>query len=180
MCGEKPKVLLSKKELSELPYQKFRKSNVHCYMDRTDESYLGGKYCAFNDLHYAKFSTYYRCNTSKSRESGSEYQPDELLKTFVAQNHKENDYPKVIKLMQSKEKDEVSWSKESSLIMCWILSYIQKDLWAKIYLLMSFCPFKNENELYQEHHHCTKINFLEPGVQDVITIIKLSLNHLII
>ena len=68
LCGERVKVLLSVKQLSELPddcLNNFRKSNVHCYKDRTDKLYLGWKYSAVNDFCYAKFSAYYKCDSYK-------------------------------------------------------------------------------------------------------------------
>ena len=81
---ERIQVLLSEKELSELPDDSpniSKKSNIDSYVERPSGTFCNGKYIAFNDFYYAEFLAYYTL-ANKSSDS-CEYQPDELDDSFI-------------------------------------------------------------------------------------------------
>ena len=167
--GERVKVLLSEKELNELPDDSpniFKKSNIDRYIDRPNKLYLGGKYAALDDFCFAEFSAYYTLDSSKPNESGSDYQPDELQDNFVAVNHKENGFPEVIKLMKSKEK--LRCRKVRKVLRYHVPNNILHPEKYAHHLLMLFYPFRNENELLAGTPPLYQNKFLEPGVQDIV------------
>ena len=102
---EKVKVLLSEKELSELPDDSsniFKKSNIDRYIEWPNATFCHGKYSALNDFCYAEFLAYYTL-ASKSNNT-YDYQPDELDDNLIENNHEECSYPKQTTLMNSGEK----------------------------------------------------------------------------
>ena len=99
---ERVQVLLSEKELSELPDDSpniFKKSNIDRYMERLSATFCNGKYSILDNFCYAEFLAYYTLE-SKSSKTG-EYQPDELDDNLIENNHEECSYPPKMKLMIS-------------------------------------------------------------------------------
>ena len=92
-------VLLSEKELSELPDDSpniFNKPNID-YVERPSAAFCNGKYSALNDFCYAECFAYY---TLENKSSNScQHQPEELDETLIEKNHEDPSYPKQIKLM---------------------------------------------------------------------------------
>ena len=166
---ERVKVLLSEKELNELPDDSpniFKKSNVERYIDRPDKLFLGGKYRILDDFCYAEFSAYYINDTNRLKDSDSEYQPDELQDKLIDNNHEENGYPKQIKLMKSKQ---VMRCRKVRKVLRYHVpnSMLYPEKYAH-HLLMLFYPFRNENELLSGTPLLYQNKLLEPDVQDVV------------
>ena len=72
---ERIQVLVSEKELSELPDDSsniFKKSNNDYYLERPSATFLNGKYSILDDFCYAQFLAYYTFE-NKSSKTG-EYQ----------------------------------------------------------------------------------------------------------
>ena len=102
---ERVKILLSEKELSKLPDDSsniFKKSNINCYIERSNATFCHRKYSALNNFCYAEFLAYYTLE-SKSNNT-CDYQPDELDDVLIENSHEECSYPKQIKMMNSGEK----------------------------------------------------------------------------
>ena len=58
---ERIQVLLSEKELRELPGNNpniFNKSSIDCYMEKPSATFCNGKYSILDDFCYAEFLTY--------------------------------------------------------------------------------------------------------------------------
>ena len=67
---ERVQVLLSEKELSELPGNSpniLKKFNIDCYMDRPSATFCNGKYSIFDDFCYAEFLAYYTFGNKPSK-----------------------------------------------------------------------------------------------------------------
>ena len=76
---ERVRVLLSKKELSEIPDDSsniFNKSNTDRYVERPNATFCNGKYNVFDYFCFAEFLAYYTLENKSSKTC--EYQPDEL------------------------------------------------------------------------------------------------------
>ena len=108
---ERVKVLLSEKELSELPDDSsniFKKSNIDRYIERPNATFCHGKYSALNDFCYAKFLAYY---TIESKPNNTyDYQPDELNDNLIENNHEECSYRNQKKIDEFRRKIAVSQS----------------------------------------------------------------------
>ena len=99
---ERVQVLLSKKELSELPDDSsniFKKSNIDRYVERPNVIFCNGKYSVLDYFCCTEFLAYYTLENKSSKTC--EYQPDELDDNPIENNHEECSYPKKIKLMIS-------------------------------------------------------------------------------
>ena len=91
---ERVQVLISEKELNELPENSpniFKKSNTDRYMEIPNATFCNGKYIILDDLCYAEFLAYYTLE-NKPNKTG-EYQPDELDDNLIENNHEECSYP---------------------------------------------------------------------------------------
>ena len=87
---ERAEVLLSEKELRELPGDIpniFNKSNIDCYMERPSPTFCNFKYSILDDFCYTEFLAYYTLK-NKSSKTG-EYQPDELDGNLIENNHED-------------------------------------------------------------------------------------------
>ena len=91
--GEKVWVLLSEKELSQLPDNSgniFKKFNVVYEIKRLSPTLCNAEYSLLND-YYAWFLA---CNTlEKKWKKTFEYQPDGLDDNLIENNHRECSYP---------------------------------------------------------------------------------------
>ena len=97
---ERVQVLLSEKELSELPEDNpniFKKSNIDRYMERPSATFCNGMYSILDNFCYAKFLAY--CTLENKSSKTGEYQPDELDDNLIENNHEECSYPSKIKMM---------------------------------------------------------------------------------
>ena len=66
---EKVKVLLSEKELSQLPVDSpniLKKSNIDCHMERPCATFCNIEYSILQDFCYAEFLAYYTLESSKN------------------------------------------------------------------------------------------------------------------
>ena len=101
---ERVQVLLSEKELSELPDNIpiiFKESNIDQYMQIPNETICNEKYSILDNFSYAKFLAY--CTFENKPVKTWEYQPDKLNDKFIVNNYEECSYPQKIKLMISDE-----------------------------------------------------------------------------
>ena len=61
LSEERVQVLLSEKELRELPDDRpndFKKSNIYCYMERPNATFFNEKFGVLNDFCYTEFLAY--------------------------------------------------------------------------------------------------------------------------
>ena len=106
---ERVQVLISEKELSELPDDRsniFRKSNIDCYMERPSATFCNGKCSILDDVCYAEFSANYITLEKKSSKT-VEYQPDELDDNMIEhqiKHQRENIPMKMIQKTQRQAK----------------------------------------------------------------------------
>ena len=80
LSEERIKVLLSEKELSELPGDSpniFQKSNIDHYVERPRATFCNGKNSVLEDFCYAEFLAYYTLTLQNKSSKTCEYQPDD-------------------------------------------------------------------------------------------------------
>ena len=90
LSGERVKVLLFEKELSELPDDSpniFKKSNIGRYMERPKATFCNGKYSVFNYIRYTELLAYYTFENKSSKTC--EYQPNKFDDNLVEYSHEE-------------------------------------------------------------------------------------------
>ena len=98
---ERIQILLSEKELSEIPDDSsyiFKKSNV----ERSSATLYKGKYIIFEDFCYREFLGCYKIENKSSKTC--DYQWDELDDNLIENNHQECFYLPKIKSMISGER----------------------------------------------------------------------------
>ena len=102
------KVLLIEEQLSSLPEDStdiFRRNNIDRYVARPSVSFCDGKYSILDSFCFAEFTVY--CSLiykAKETNEGEEYQSELLPCSLMEVNHENLNYPKIIKLMNSKER----------------------------------------------------------------------------
>ena len=115
---ESSKILQNEEKLSSLPEDStniFKRNNIDRYLVRPSVSFCDGKYSILDSFCFAEFTAYYSLiYKPKETNEGEEYQPDFLPGSLMEVNHENLNYPKIIKLMESNEKNAVSESSSSS------------------------------------------------------------------
>ena len=155
---ERVRVLLSKKELTELPDDSsniFKKSNIDHYVERPNATFCSRKYSVLYYFCFAEFLAYYTLENKSSKTC--EYQPDELDDQLIENNHEECSYPKKIKLMISGE--TMRCRKVRRILRYHVPNELLSPEKFPHHVLLLFYPFRDEKNCYQVFHHCIKTNF---------------------
>ena len=87
---ERVQVLLSEKELSELPDNSpniFKKSNIDRHGERPSATFCIGKYSILDNFCYKDFLVYYTFKNKASK--AGKYRPDELNDNLIEKNNEE-------------------------------------------------------------------------------------------
>ena len=93
----------------------FKRNNIGLYLARPSVSYCDGKYSILDSFCFAEFIAYYSLiYKPKETNEGEEYQPDLRPDSLMEVNCENLNYPKIIKLMDSNEKNAVLESFSSS------------------------------------------------------------------
>ena len=93
----------------------FKRNNIGLYLARPSVSYCDGKYSILDSFCFAEFTAYYSLiYKPKETNEGEEYQPDLRPDSLMEVNCENLNYPKIIKLMDSNEKNAVLESLSSS------------------------------------------------------------------
>ena len=115
---ERSKMLQTEEQLSSLPEDStdfFKKKNIDRYLARPSVSFCDEKYSITDSFCFAEFTAYYSpMYKPKETNEGEEYQPDLLSDNLTEGNHENLNYPNIVKLMNSNEKNAVLESLSSS------------------------------------------------------------------
>ena len=164
---ERIQVLLSEKELSELPYNSpniFKKSNIDRYMERPNATFCNGKYSILANFCYAELLAYYTLENRPSKTG--EYQPDELDDNLIENNHENCSYPQKIKLMISGE--TMRCRKVRRILRYHVPNRLLFPEKFAHYVMLLFFPFRDEKQLVSGCPPLYQNKLQEQGVPDVV------------
>ena len=115
---ERSKMLQTEEQLNSLPEDStdfFKRKNIDRYLARPSVSFCDEKYSITDSFCFAEFTAYYSpMYKPKETNEGEEYQPDLLSDNLTEGNHENLNYPNIIKLMNSNERNAVLESLSSS------------------------------------------------------------------
>ena len=141
----------------------FKRSMIDRYIDRPDLTFKKGKYRVLDSFCYANFLANYVVDYKTDPDEENDNQP-EILNELLEGIEYENNYPKIVPLMGSKEKLKL---RKEKCVLRYHVPNPNKDAESYAHhLLCMFYPFRDESKLEVNGSYQTKL--LEPGVLDII------------
>ena len=98
-------------EIDELPGDStdiFQPNMLDRYLDRPNENFKNGEYKVIDQLCFAEFLSLYYVDAKQIAISENDSQPVVLNNELMDSNHEESIFPKIVPLMSSKDKTEMS------------------------------------------------------------------------
>lgn len=157
----------SKEEVVDLPEDStdiFKRNVLDRYIDRPDKLFLSGKYAVLDEFCFAMFHSYYYITSSKI-VSENDCQPTVLLDDCFEQHVADGNYPKIIPLMNSKEK--LKCRKVKAVLRYYAPSSKKNPEGYAHHILFMFYPFRDEKNLLSSNGTYTQ-KLHEPDVMDTI------------
>ena len=163
--SERYRMCKSQEELAELPEDSidvFKENMLDRYLDRPNSTFMNGKYKSVDKMCYAFFLANYYVDAKSNVNEINDAIPS-VLTDHLMEEGETSDYPKVLPLMNSKQK--LKCRKVKAVLRYGAQNKHKNPEKYAHHLLFCYYPFRSEDELkmgsYVEKLH-------QPGVKDIV------------
>ena len=164
--NERFRMCKSQSEIAELPEDSvdiFKTNMLDRYLDRPNSTFMGGRYRNVDKMCYAFFVAYYYAASRLNDGEGNNDTIPNVLNDDLLEEGETFSYPKVLPLMNSKQK--LKCRKVKAVLRYGAQNKHKHPEKYAHHLLMCYYPFRSEDEL-KAGSYVEKLQ--QPGVLDIV------------